>query len=358
MEWFTQCYRATLKSKTIAEKWLTDPDIPLPAAQLIEARLDAKPSFYRIEVMDIESGEVHFENLLEGPNYTVTDFSLAETAESRIVLPARVFPAGDFYFFAAAGPPLTEWQMNKVIDYFDYQNIELTPDKLHQHPYVLGWLWEFYESNLARPTMPKINNTDGDPMLLHTATYKVEDIPAARKELKSMPSIDFHKGENDYIWFREGFGNTGIEGQRTLLGRLKFVKNELIVETNSKKRHELSRKWLEKIPGITFVDVSTQELDLDSLPIKDPTEHERPHVQKLSKEEKQSLIATTQNFYRSWLDTSIPMLDGLTPRQAAKKAKYRNKVAAMIRAMPKPTGNIPDMPDVPRKEMLKELGLQ
>jgi len=62
--------------------------------------------------------------------------------------------------------------------------------------------------------------------------------------------------------------------------------------------------------------------------------------------------------YMGWLDTPIPALGGKTPRETCKTAKGRQKVALMIRTMPKPGGPAGVDIEVPREEMLRELGLE
>ena len=62
-----------------------------------------------------------------------------------------------------------------------------------------------------------------------------------------------------------------------------------------------------------------------------------------------------RDFYLAWLDEPLPVLRGKTPRQMCRTKKGRQKVATLIRGMPKPMFD--DEVDVPREEMLRELGL-
>ena len=62
--------------------------------------------------------------------------------------------------------------------------------------------------------------------------------------------------------------------------------------------------------------------------------------------------------YMGWLDSPLPMLGGKTPRQMCKTEAGRKKVAMVIRTIPNPVGNQGVAIDVPRDEMLRELGLQ
>ncbi len=59
--------------------------------------------------------------------------------------------------------------------------------------------------------------------------------------------------------------------------------------------------------------------------------------------------------YIDWLDIPIPILDNKTPRQFARSKKGAQKIKKLIETIPAPMNN-PDM-EIPRKEMLRELGL-
>jgi hypothetical protein len=61
------------------------------------------------------------------------------------------------------------------------------------------------------------------------------------------------------------------------------------------------------------------------------------------------------DYYMHWLDTSLPVLEGLTPRQACESASGQEKVTRLIREMPDPSGS--STVKVPRGRMLRELGL-
>ncbi len=72
-----------------------------------------------------------------------------------------------------------------------------------------------------------------------------------------------------------------------------------------------------------------------------------------------AVIAQVQESFREhymkWLDMSLPMLQGKSPRQVCKTEEGRKKIAMLIRSIPMPVGNI--QIEVPRDEMLREIGL-
>ena len=70
-----------------------------------------------------------------------------------------------------------------------------------------------------------------------------------------------------------------------------------------------------------------------------------------------SLEEMFRKHYMKWLDESLPILDGKTPRQACKTKAGKQKVAMLIRTIPQPVGNEGVEIDVPREEMLRSLGI-
>ena len=358
-DWFTLCYRSTGRSKTIVEKWLKDKRLPKPVRTLLQAKMQAKPSFFKFRSVDQDTGEIEFEDMLTGQSTTVTDFALSTCIEPGWILPARVFPAGDFHFFMPAGPILSSVQFSWVMEFLSDCDVRLHPDELHRHPYVLGWLWEVYDRNVTRKakTKPILCNTDRDLLVFHTASFKVADEHKARDVLEKRDWVDWDEQDECYAWFREG--TNGIPGDMTLLGRIRFIDDELILDVNSEQRFQAARKWLVKIPGVTFQAVTTRQPDKKDIPLDDRL----PSSESIADNKPPAeIIQATEdyfaNYYREWLDKPVPMLNGKTPRQAAKNSKLRDKVAALIRSIPDPMGNTKAPISVPRAEMLRELGLK
>ena len=60
-------------------------------------------------------------------------------------------------------------------------------------------------------------------------------------------------------------------------------------------------------------------------------------------------------YYIDWLDRPIPALGNKTPRQIAKSKKGAQKIKMLIETIPAPMNN--KNIEIPRKEMLRELGL-
>ncbi len=126
-----------------------------------------------------------------------------------------------------------------------------------------------------------------------------------------------------------------------------------MLDVNSTARLARAREWLERIPGVEFERATSRELDRDASTLDDrlrsgPEEPPPPE-----------LIARIEAMYlehcRAWLDQPIPILGGLSPRQACAIPSGRQAVERLIRTMPPMNGPGGDV-EPPRAEMLRELG--
>jgi hypothetical protein len=143
-------------------------------------------------------------------------------------------------------------------------------------------------------------------------------------------------------------------GGPVTLGRIEFVGDELVLTVNSARRFETARKWLTKLPGVSFRNVTTQSVEpgadrpLDSRISKTQPVEIRPEMAK-------GLQEMIDKQYMKWIDTPLPILGGKTPRQACRTDAGREQVTMLIRTMSDPMGQAPI--HVPRQAMLQELGL-
>ena len=115
------------------------------------------------------------------------------------------------------------------------------------------------------------------------------------------------------------------------------------------------RKWLEKLPGVVFCNVTTRRLDE---PAKDRPLDDRiskPQPVEMTPEMTVYVQEMMNKHYMGWLDTPLPALGGKTPRDACRTPDGRRQVAMLIRTTPDPMG--PALVRVPREAMLRELGL-
>ncbi len=353
--WGVVDYRPTRKSKTRAEKML-DEGLPEAQATLLRARMESYPSIYRVNGYDLEAGTVDLEDVLLGGSVRVHDQILCESVENISFVVARIFAAGRFRFLDAAGPPLGAAMGNAAADYLRDCGLEFTPEGLKQGANLFGRLWDWWEDWQDNIGMPVFRNMDGDDILYHIASFVLDDPAAVGKELLRRRDIDYDEENDEYVWTKDSGKAAETIGGRLSMGRIEIVADELVLTTNSARRHEEGRTWLENIPGVTFCDVITRTLHSIS---ENPSADERispPEPVEITPDMAAGLQEMLEQQYMQWLDKPLPVLNGQTPRQACKTPDGRRQVATLIRTMPDPVGDVPMK--VPRQAMLRELGLE
>ena len=354
MAWAILDYRSTRKSHTWAEEMLAE-GLPRAEAMLLEARLEAHPTLYRVAGHDPKAGTIDLEDVLLGGAVTVYDRLMSENIEDGVFLAARTFAAGRFHFIEPAGPPLGPGIGMEAVEFLQDCGLRFTRDSLRSGAHVLGWLWDWLEDWEANWKPPHLCNTDGDDMLWHTASFAVADPNAARDALRQRPDIEYDGEAEEFVWIKETGRGAKMLGGPVTLGRIEFLGDELVLTANSSERFAKARRWLERIPGVVFRNVTTRRID-------EPDE-DRPMDERIAKpdpvEMTPELAAGIQEMfekrYMEWLDMRLPALRGKTPRQTCATPSGRQQVAMMIRTIPEPMGPAPVR--VPRQAMLRALGL-
>ncbi len=359
LEWFFVDYRPTVRSRTLAEK-IPEKDMSPAQKILLLARAKASPSIYKVESVE-KSGAVRVADLFTGRTFQVMDKALAETANPQLYLFGRIYQAGDFHFFQTMGPILEAALADRALDHLESLGMEFTPQGMRTRSHLFGrlfdWAFDQYERMKAGPVL---QNTDGDPLVRHSAAFEAADYQALERALSRRKDMDYEQKTGEWIWFRDISRDPRLMGDRLTLGRIRVFGTEVLLETNSERRYKKGRKILEKIPGVAFKSLSKKPITkegLEKLPLDDKLPGPKKE-EKIPAEVFQAMKEHFHEFYMRWLDEPLPALQGKTPRQACATKRGRLRVAAMIRAIPAPTVPGGKRIPIPKKEMLKELGLE
>ena len=375
MEWLVYDYRPILRSdkkkrkdknkrwhigarkgKTLAEKMLAA-GLPATEAKLLETCMQANPSLFRI--ISVESGStITVEDILLGGEYVIHDKMLSECVQADQFLTGRVFPVGQFHFFSPAGPPLSALLVTEAVHYLESVGVEFSREGLRRGADKFGWLWNWYDKRSRETHMPLLRNTDGEDLILQTASFSVSDEKVVRAALAHRKDIEYDQEEDEYNWLRYQTKQPMIPGDTLSLGRMHFVLNELILEVNSAERLQAARKWLEKIPGVKYLDVKSRDLNQGDFDLPMDDKMGPKETVEVTPELASYLQESFNRHYMNWLDSSLPVLGGKTPRQMCRSETGRKKVAMLIRTIPTPVGNPGVKVEVPRQKMLRELDLE
>lgn len=132
--------------------------------------------------------------------------------------------------------------------------------------------------------------------------------------------------------FRHNTPEDGVGG----LGLVRLSSNELMLETFSRQKFDFAKKLLKKYFGNNLALLKEEIVNLAQRAFErsqDPTrERKQPPKSTIPPEvEKQLIEQFHRRHYEKFLDDTIPMLNGLTPRQAAADLKMRAKLIDLMK---------------------------
>ena len=229
------------------------------------------------------------------------------------------------------------------------QNRDLTPHDLLRYADLIRTTYLDIRDALLTP--PRLCNTDGDPLLFHRLTFRIDSAEAAfealaplavgrsREQLLDGTELD-ESGKLrsvDFDWVREG-NRTFKTWDNTILGHIKISDQRLIAEVNSWKRAQRLRKEIEKRLGSPAVHESTTAQTVEEMRKNRPPEEAGEAA--LRKAEMEALLsdprarkfmqATMQKQIEGWVREKIPVLGGRTPIEAVRDPDGKEAVEALL----------------------------
>jgi hypothetical protein len=229
------------------------------------------------------------------------------------------------------------------------QNRELSAVDLIRYTEEIRTVYLDIRDALRRP--PKLQNTDGDPFVFHTLTFRIGSAQVAFDALAPLAwdtakedLLDSAERSSDGVlqsveitWSKKG-NAMHKTWENTILGLLKISGQSLVVEVNSANRAKKVREEIEKRLGIHATHLSTtsqtpeealEESKQKKLGRGVPREIEAddpPLDPKLMKE----FEAQMQKEVEGWVHQKIPALGGRTPLQAVADPDGREIVEALL----------------------------
>ena len=228
------------------------------------------------------------------------------------------------------------------------QNRYLTPHDLLRYADLIRATYLDIRDRLFLP--PVLCNTDGDPLLFHTLTFRTESAEAAfdglaplavgrsREELldEAELSDDGKLLKADIDWIKQG-NRKFKTWDNTILGHIKISEGRVIAEVNSENRANRLRKEIEKRLGTMATHESTLVPTLEEMrknasqDAKEAELHEAemaamlrdPGVRKQLQDVMQTQVET-------WIHQKIPALGGRTPLEAVRDPDGKEMVEALL----------------------------
>ena len=196
------------------------------------------------------------------------------------------------------------------------------------NPKILATLWLNYYLNLSDATLSeRMLNFDGHQIRNSTLKFplkaKLEQIAAKLDELENFVRVD-----DDYCWqiHRDSQSEQGL----CLAGVIVDAK-WLSVQTNSIERAEdLRARLQQELSGLVGTGlIATEDLDMEMDRFDQSDSGGEDFVRDTVALEQ--VLNYKEQYYRSMLDEQIPMLAGLSPREASRTEDGRRQLVDLLK---------------------------
>ncbi len=171
-----------------------------------------------------------------------------------------------------------------------------------------------------------VQNTDGEELVLVELRYPARDVGRIAVALDGHAEIrrDVER-DPDRRWIHV---SARPDGRRVYVARFAVEDDELVVSVNSRERESKVRALLAQL---------VPDLGEPRVERGDPREAadaaRRAAGSPRTRTDAATVRAYLDRHYRAWLDTPIPALGGLTPRNAAQKKKARVTLVALLKSL-------------------------
>ncbi|MDI6029362.1 hypothetical protein QBK99_24710 [Corticibacterium sp. UT-5YL-CI-8] len=322
------------------------------------------------EVSDIVPGKsLMARDLIRGGEpIAVSEGTATQTLKQWDRITARIVPVLGKNIFAGGLLPYTPQATDALFDglrqMFGKKGTKKLPAIADQDlqsvafMFTLSWLSDTLDRAMERPPM---QNSDGDDLMFHDVRFPLANGVTQKDIATGVNAIPGMSEENAKFWNwledrpknREKAKQTdGLSFDATMdnglrvLGNVELKGRFLHLSTNSAARAEkgtvLIRQALGDIVGTPLTEIRTVEQMMAERP---PRERGEAASDVLPEIAEQAVHQFMDRQYRETLDQPVGMLGNKTPRQAAKSAAGRQKVAEWLKYLENQSANQPGPAD-------------
>jgi hypothetical protein len=219
---------------------------------------------------------------------------------------------------------------------------------------------------------PKLTNFDGEELIFSEAYYDVAGIQKLifkLSEVEYLEVLETSKDKNgqivkaDFNWFRSGKKRK----DNISLGSLKIEGSKLTVFCNSRERlHKIKKILARNCKGLLKHKATTYKNAMSAMKEREQKSPPEPEYEIPMEVQKQIIEEFQAEYQKDWLDSSIPALGGLTPKQACRTKKGKILLEELLNSIENSqlrqereideTGELPP-PKLDTQQIRKELGL-
>jgi hypothetical protein len=342
----------------LALQYLASPDCRLDEFDQRFARLicDRPYSFYTVTA--VEPGQsMTLADIFTSLTTLVLERSASQSMRAGAILYTRIVSMDGVTIMSGCAPLLIPADFHlRLLDLRDaLAKIDgvLTDAHLHALDPQLREVYFDIADELYHPRLPKLCNTDGDPLAPTTLHFELRCLPQeAFDALQTLGLDELVEGQLGDAKFDAGGalravrfdwskrGNRKLkEWDNTTLGTLRIDGSRLTVNVNSQRRAAKIRKEVEHRLGarVMFKRAVIESIEqmLEATRGRPETAKERRQREDNERlnalpEVQARLRAMAAAHWQSWLDEKIPALNNRTPRQASRTAKGRERLEALL----------------------------
>ncbi len=337
------------------------------------------------EVSDVVPGKSFMaRDLIRGGEpIAVSEGAATKTLKQWDRLAARIVPVMGKNVMAGGVLPFTPQATETLFDglrgLFGKRNAKKLPaikdDELQAAAFMFTLSWLF--DTLGRVAGPRLQNTDGDDIVFHNVRFplvagvKQEDIAARLNSIPAMAQAEAKfwnwleetpKGRDKSKAANAPAIDTTMDNGPLVLGNVELKGRFLHLSANSAARAARGTALIQQALGDLVRTPLTEIRTVEQMKAERPRKGAETSPSNILQEvAEQSIHEYLDRHYLETLDQPVKMLGNKTPRQAAKTAAGRQKVADWLKCLENQTAKQPD-PTHPMATysfgwMWKELGI-
>lgn len=335
---------------------------------LLEAYDEAWVSLW--EVAEVEPGTgSRIRDVLSGEERFVRDVRTSSTLQRFDTLLAIVLTCDGLSFFGGLHtqplpPRFTEVVAGDARRLFRVRTRPVALNKLRDPEMQLELLdlWSEAVQAMREQPPPILQNTDGDPLQVTSDAFALLAPPAeVVRRLATLPGVQEPELDGDETIFTVVRAGNAVHRSwdHTVIGHLVLSSAGLRVETNSTRRADSLRASIEShLSGLVRFRLREEQ---DTAQLLEGARVSAasgapPRDEPLPPEALAALRQFREQHMRDWLDESIPALDGLTPREAARRPGTRRKLETLLKEFERREASTPEQERIDLRWVHEELG--
>ncbi len=329
-DWFLYDFRLFDTKERVIERFkrIESENLSVDEVSLLESWTQNVYSYF--EVIDLKDpSTIRIKDIFTGHKLSVVDKAASKQIKTKDILGARplktgrnTYLSGIICVYPSSFKPLIIEFVNK-----DIKEYKKSVDKssgidnyLKDWGYMIG---QFIEKTVSKPAYL---TPEGDEFIVATAVYELSDPSSALNKISKIKSlVEITGNTQDLLVF-----SWEKKGRNQITGTLEIEDKRLSITCHTLEMLEKAKNKLEKeLKGLlTHIEDKIRKPDN-----KTHTDIDDDSITNTEIEETPSSKHVTDDlddYYERWLDTPHPVLNGLTPREAALAKSSRTKLLGLI----------------------------